>query len=867
MSRVALLLVLLTAPSAAASDLPPGAVARLGDDRFRAGGAVDGLAFSPDGKHLLSWLRPECGLVTVALWEVQSGKRLREATLNSDLFCGAAWGPTGALVVVRRTVVDTKTGRPSLLPDDFRVWNIADFTSPAPPLLERIRPGERVPEWRADVAQPGGVSEFREFSVSANGRQIAVIARSTLTKKFTVEVFALQPAGAVAQLKHITSLALGDIWPNGIVLTPGNRVLLTDRACDRSSDARDMQLQVWDLSTAKAGPEKYLASFTRELGQSWDGQSLAVRSCAKKDTIAIIDLSTGKHRAEIPWPRDRRDSSRTDVLAFSPDDKQLLVAVQKGAVLFDIATRKERGRIEGHAGELTGVAFSPDGKLIATADSTGLIRTWEAETLHALSKPIGHRSAVTAAELSPDGKRVLTWAWPDETVFIWDLATGAPLRGFATFLDPNTPPPAPAFTPDGLSVVLNMKDHLIARDIQTGLERPLPDEMAKLPPGGAVFAPNGAAVLTYPLARDELTVWDWPGGKKRFTLCAPKGEKPPRDCFVRFPGFSTDGKVVFSAAPDPDRWDAVTGQPAPAAWKERGYSWTVMALRSSPELVFYEDAPDEFILREAGSGGIVPGARCRNPRDLLLRFSGNWPAVSPDGRIIADRAGDGRVRIFEPMTTGVRRELLASGGFAGVLGFTPDGVYLLTAGGDHTVLVWDVRLRTVPLPEALKRETDAVKLWEMLSTGKPDVAYLAMSRLARDPGAAVKMARLRLAPAVAPSAELLARTIEDLGDPDFTTREKATKALERWGELVVAPVKTQMGKLSSPEARARCAAFVKAFTGGGAEAVRVTDARAIELLEALDTDEARALLKELAGGHADAFRTQEAKRVLERNKR
>ena len=209
MSRVALLLVLLTASSAAASDLPPGALACLGDDRFRAGRAVDGLTFSPDGKQLLSWQCPEQGLVTVVLWDAVSGKRLRDATINSDVFCSAAWGPTGALVVVRRVEVDAKTGRASLLPDDIRVWNIADFTSPAPPLLERIPPTARDRSWRADVAQPGGLREFREFSVAPDGRRIAVLARATVAKKITVEVYELQPASTVAHLKGITSLCAG----------------------------------------------------------------------------------------------------------------------------------------------------------------------------------------------------------------------------------------------------------------------------------------------------------------------------------------------------------------------------------------------------------------------------------------------------------------------------------------------------------------------------------------------------------------------------------------------------------------------------------------------------------------------------------
>ena len=43
---------------------------------------------------------------------------------------------------------------------------------------------------------------------------------------------------------------------------------------------------------------------------------------------------------------------------------------------------------------------------------------------------------------------------------------------------------------------------------------------------------------------------------------------------------------------------------------------------------------------------------------------------------------------------------------------------LLTANNDHTILVWDMRLQSVPLPNALGRETDAAKLWETLASGK-----------------------------------------------------------------------------------------------------------------------------------------------------
>jgi WD40 repeat protein len=872
MARAAMVLILFAAPSAAAADLPSGAVARLGDDSFRAGRAVDGLAYSPDGKQLLSWQRPDQGLVTVALWDAESGKRLRAATVNSDLFCGAAWGPSGALVVVRRVEVDTKTGRASVLPDDVRVWNFADFASPPPPVLDRI-PLERrgtATTWRADAARPDGLNEFREFAVAPDGRRLAVLSRGTLTKKFTVAVFDLHPADTIARLKRLAALAVdyGD-FVSGLALTRGDHILQTSKAnlvfqfggiggTDWKSPRAE--LLVWDLNATKWGPKRFVASRVSEMGLSWDGHTVAIRSDENADAIALVDPATGKDRAKIPWPKDRRAGREfNDVLAFSPDDKQLLVTVQNGAALLDVVTGKERGRIEGHAGDMTAFAFSPDGTRIATADDKGLIRTWDAETLRPRSKPVGHRAPICSAELAPDGKRLLTWAGLDDTVFVWDLASGTPLRGFTSdFVSEYLG--RPAFTPDGLSVVVCTKERLVARDIQTGLERPLPEEMAQMRCGGVVFAPTGTAVLTYPLNSDVLTVWDWPGGKKRFSQTAQDERYPA------WPGFSADGKIVYPSARSPARWDATTGRPLTAAWGPEAYTCLLAALRHCPEFVYNEEKPGTFVLREVGTGKPVPRFRFRDPADERLRSPSYWPAFAPDGRFIAAcSAADGTGWLVEPATGATRRELVCDRGFVRALGFTPDGKYLLTAHDDHTILVWDLRLQAVPLPNALKRETDAAKLWDTLATGKADAAYLAMARLAREPPAAVKMARLRIAPVVPPSAETIARIVDDLADADYRVREKATRELERWGEIAVGPVRERLSGLSSAEARMRCETFVKSFTGGsGAAAARLADARAIELLESLGTDESRALLKELASGHADAFRTQEARRALDR---
>src|SRR5690606_38473671 len=101
----------------------------------------------------------------------------------------------------------------------------------------------------------------------------------------------------------------------------------------------------------------------------------------------------------------------------------------------------------------------------------------------------------------------------------------------------------------------------------------------------------------------------------------------------------------------------------------------------------------------------------------LLRQCGVCAAVSPDGRTVAVGTTGGAIDLYETATARVRRRLAGHGGACRDLTFTPDGTRLLSAGADQSVLVWPVRLRDVPLPVAVKRETNAARLWDRMARG------------------------------------------------------------------------------------------------------------------------------------------------------
>jgi len=123
-----------------------------------------------------------------------------------------------------------------------------------------------------------------------------------------------------------------------------------------------------------------------------------------------------------PWLASGGDGVICSSLAFSPDGKKLATGNYGGVVmLWDVATARPNSRLARHTDPVSGVAFSPDGRLLASSSFDGTVIFWDAATGRQVGEPLrGHTGPVNAVAFSPDGKTLVS-VGDDRRVMRWDV--------------------------------------------------------------------------------------------------------------------------------------------------------------------------------------------------------------------------------------------------------------------------------------------------------------------------------------------------------------------------------------------------------------------------------------------------------------
>jgi WD40 repeat protein len=231
-------------------------------------------------------------------------------------------------------------------------------------------------------------------------------------------------------------------------------------------------------------------------------------------------------------------------VAFSPDGKTLASGggyfsadLKPGEVfLWDVGTGALLHSLKGHAGGVWSVAFSPDGKTLASGSADRTVRLWDVATGTTRTTLKGHTEWVRSVAFTPDGKTVAS-ASNDQTIKLWDVATG---RERMTLKGHTAGVSCLAISPDGKTLASNGFDNTI-RVWDTGESREKHRLTTRNFSYGMAFALDGATLALGGVAGVEL--WDTGKWGLRATL---KSLSPN----VYATAFSPDGKALAAAGAD-----------------------------------------------------------------------------------------------------------------------------------------------------------------------------------------------------------------------------------------------------------------------------------------------------------------------------
>ncbi|NQT12025.1 MAG: protein kinase, partial [Planctomycetes bacterium] len=335
-------------------------------------GEVLGVAFSPDGRRVVSGGGHFGKPGELKVWDVESGEEMLSLEGHTNL-----------------------------------VWDVA-FT----PDAKRIVSGsadKTVKIWDAETGREiltlkGHAGAVCSIAVSSDGQRI-VSGGGQERISSEMKVWDAQTGKEMLTLEgHADQV-------NSVAFSPDGRQIV--------SGGQDNVIRVWDAQTGQ--PTLTLKGHTgnvvRCVAFGPDGSRIV--SGGNDGTLRVWDAKTGQEMLALQGHADNVTS-----VAFSPDSRQIVSgSLDKMLKIWDAHTGEEVFTLRGHTRYIWDVDFSSDGRRIVSGSRDKTVKVWNAHTRQDAPTVNGHTASVYSVALSPDGRRIVSGG-QDCTVRVWDAETG-----------------------------------------------------------------------------------------------------------------------------------------------------------------------------------------------------------------------------------------------------------------------------------------------------------------------------------------------------------------------------------------------------------------------------------------------------------